>query len=71
MWYVCRSINTRSDEADISTPSTLANYYTVCKPEEKLAALVGFFRSQGSHQKFMLFFSTGACVEYFAAVLKV
>ncbi|PNF27904.1 ATP-dependent RNA helicase DDX55 [Cryptotermes secundus] len=66
-----KSIDTRSDEVDLSTPSTLANYYTVCKPEEKLATLVGFLRSQGSHQKFMLFFSTCACVEYFAAVLKV
>jgi ATP-dependent RNA helicase DDX55/SPB4 len=71
MHYVCRSDSTKLSEADVSTPSTLANYYTVCKPEEKLAALVGFLKSQGSHQKFMLFFATCACVEYFATVLKV
>jgi ATP-dependent RNA helicase DDX55/SPB4 len=71
MQYVCRSVSSRLDEAVISTPSTLANYYTICKPEEKLATLVGFLKSQGSHQKFMLFFLTCACVEYFAAVLKV
>ncbi|KDR12156.1 ATP-dependent RNA helicase DDX55 isoform X2 [Zootermopsis nevadensis] len=66
-----KSVSTGPDETDISTPSTLANYYTICKPEEKLASLVGFLKSQGSHQKFMLFFSTCACVEYFASVLKI
>lgn len=66
-----KSDSTRLSEADVSTPSTLANYYTVCKPEEKLATLVGFLKSQGSHQKFMLFFATCACVEYFATVLKI
>ncbi|KAJ9589586.1 hypothetical protein L9F63_017171 [Diploptera punctata] len=60
-----------SNELDVSTPATLTNYYTVCEPEEKLSRLVGFLKSQGSHQKYMLFVSTCACVDYFATILKI
>ena len=60
-----------SSESDVSTPATLANYYTICEPEEKLSSLVGFLKSQGSHQKYMIFLSTCACVDYFATVLQM
>ncbi|KAJ9576529.1 hypothetical protein L9F63_025575 [Diploptera punctata] len=60
-----------SNELDVSTPATLTNYYTVCEPEEKLSRMVGFLKTQGSHQKYMLFVSTCACVDYFATILKM
>lgn len=66
-----KCVSKDSEESDVSTPATLANYYTICEPEEKLSTLVGFLRSQGSHQKYMLFLSTCACVDYFATVLKM
>ncbi|XP_069683716.1 ATP-dependent RNA helicase DDX55 [Periplaneta americana] len=65
-----KSVGTKTNETEVSTPMTLENYYTICEPEDKLATLIGFLKSQGNHQKYMLFFSTCACVDYFATVLK-
>lgn len=55
---------------DLSTPSTLNNYYIVLKPTEKLPYLIEFLNQCGYGQKYMLFLSTCACVEYFSTILK-
>uniref|UniRef100_A0A1B6JTZ4 ATP-dependent RNA helicase n=1 Tax=Homalodisca liturata TaxID=320908 RepID=A0A1B6JTZ4_9HEMI len=55
----------------LSTPSTLSNYYTILEPTDKLPFLMEFLQHHGYEQKYMLFLSTCACVEYFSAILKV
>ncbi|XP_063230648.1 ATP-dependent RNA helicase DDX55 [Bacillus rossius redtenbacheri] len=54
----------------VSTPSTLSNYYMMCEPDQKLATLVSFLKSQPAMQKYMIFLSTCACVEYFTVILQ-
>uniref|UniRef100_A0A8D9BGP9 ATP-dependent RNA helicase n=2 Tax=Cacopsylla melanoneura TaxID=428564 RepID=A0A8D9BGP9_9HEMI len=54
---------------DLSTPSTLSNYYMIVEPKLKLATLISFIRTQDPHTKFIVFFSTCAAVEYFSYVL--
>lgn len=51
------------------TPSRLANYYTVCRAEDKFNILVAFLR-QHKHEKNLVFFSTCACVEYYGRALE-
>ncbi|XP_077442521.1 ATP-dependent RNA helicase DDX55 [Vanacampus margaritifer] len=58
-----------ADSATRRTPSTLCNYYTVCRAEDKFNQLVAFLR-QHKHQKQLVFFSTCACVEYFGRALE-
>ncbi|XP_077353259.1 ATP-dependent RNA helicase DDX55 [Festucalex cinctus] len=58
-----------ADGATRRTPSTLRNYYTVCRAEDKFNQLVAFLR-QHKHQKQLVFFSTCACVEYFGRALE-
>lgn len=55
--------------AEQRTPSTLKNFYMVCEPREKLSQLVHFINEQRP-AKIMIFFSTCACVQYFAKLLK-
>jgi ATP-dependent RNA helicase DDX55/SPB4 len=72
--------------ADQRTPSTLKNFYMVikffililysfffiykiCEPNEKLSQLIHFINEQRP-AKIMIFFSTCACVQYFASILK-
>ncbi|XP_029301188.1 ATP-dependent RNA helicase DDX55 [Cottoperca gobio] len=51
------------------TPSRLANYYTICRAENKFNNLVMFLR-QHKHEKNLVFFSTCACVEYYGRALE-
>ncbi|KAJ3628700.1 hypothetical protein Zmor_003953, partial [Zophobas morio] len=55
--------------ACIATPPTLNNYYFICLRQEKFSQLVSFMKNRES-QKFIVFFATCACVDYFALVLK-
>lgn len=56
------------EKATTSTPIRLRNYYMVCEPELKLAALLAFMKTK-SVKKALIFFPTCACVEYWAEVL--
>ncbi|XP_063928035.1 ATP-dependent RNA helicase DDX55-like [Zophobas morio] len=58
-----------SSSACIATPPTLNNYYFICLRQEKFSQLVSFMKNRES-QKFIVFFATCACVDYFALVLK-
>lgn len=58
-----------SDSNTQKTPSRLANFYTVCRPDEKFNNLVAFLR-QHKHEKHLLFFSTCACVDYYSRALE-
>lgn len=52
------------------TPSRLSNYYMVCRSEDKFNNLVAFLR-QHKHEKHLVFFSTCACVEFYARALEM
>lgn len=54
----------------LSTPTNLNNYYSVIEPDEKLAYMINFIKSKGTDSKYMIFFSTCACVDYFSSVIK-
>ncbi|KAF4527133.1 hypothetical protein B566_EDAN007234 [Ephemera danica] len=53
------------------TPAGLSNFYMVCEPQNKFAQLIAFLRHQRvcGTAKFMVFFSTCACVEYFEKLI--
>ncbi|KAJ8678484.1 hypothetical protein QAD02_014271 [Eretmocerus hayati] len=55
---------------NFSTPSKLSNYYSIVEADRKLAFLVTFIKKEGTDLKYMIFFSTCACVDYFGHVLK-
>ena len=57
------------ENASISTPVNLSNNYAIVSPEDKLATLVEFIKKKGFSMKYMIFFSTCACVDYFSAVI--
>lgn len=59
------------ENTNISTPSTLSNYYVVVDSNNKLPTLISFLETQGFTNKYMLFLSTCACVDYFTKILKV
>ncbi|XP_041826531.1 ATP-dependent RNA helicase DDX55 [Melanotaenia boesemani] len=52
------------------TPSRLSNYYMICRSENKFNNLVAFLR-QHKHEKHLVFFSTCACVEFYARALEM
>lgn len=56
--------------ADQNIPSTLKNYFTICKPDQKFNTLVAFLR-QHKTLKHIVFFSTCAAVDYFSKALCV
>lgn len=56
------------EKATTSTPIRLRNYYMVCEPELKLAAILEFIKSKNV-KKALIFFPTCACVEYWSEVL--
>eukprot|EP00040_Diaphanoeca_grandis_P021101 m.112363 g.112363 ORF g.112363 m.112363 type:complete len:787 (+) comp28189_c0_seq2:200-2560(+) len=62
----------KSDGKFQAIPSTLRVRYMVVAPELKLANLVEFIRSETAVQpnKFIVYFLTCACVDYFGKVLK-
>ncbi|KAI8808862.1 P-loop containing nucleoside triphosphate hydrolase protein [Cladochytrium replicatum] len=49
-------------------PTSLAVTYLLCEPDQKLAQLLHLFKMHDS-SKFMVYFCTGACVDYFYKVL--
>lgn len=53
------------------TPASLSNYYMTCEPDKKFSQLIKFINSNTSEKsgKFMVFFSTCACVEYFGLLI--
>ncbi|XP_014229237.1 probable ATP-dependent RNA helicase DDX55 homolog [Trichogramma pretiosum] len=53
-----------------STPSNLTNFYSIVEPDQKLALTVNFIKTKGTNLKYMIFFSTCACVDYFGQVMK-
>lgn len=53
-----------------STPSNLSNYYSVVETDKKLAYMINFIKNKGMNVKYMIFFSTCACVDYFTHVIK-
>eukprot|EP01114_Cavostelium_apophysatum_P011425 TRINITY_DN25670_c0_g1_i1.p1 TRINITY_DN25670_c0_g1~~TRINITY_DN25670_c0_g1_i1.p1 ORF type:complete len:686 (-),score=209.42 TRINITY_DN25670_c0_g1_i1:188-2161(-) len=50
-------------------PKTLDNFYTLVEPEQKLNQLVTFL-SRHKDKKFIVYFLTCACVDYFYYILK-
>ncbi|XP_057332489.1 probable ATP-dependent RNA helicase DDX55 homolog [Microplitis mediator] len=58
------------EKSSVSTPISLNNYYAIVEPDHKIATLVNFIKSKGTDLKYMIFFSTCACVDYFSHVLK-
>ncbi|ORX63886.1 DEAD-domain-containing protein [Basidiobolus meristosporus CBS 931.73] len=50
------------------TPATLENGFIVCNPDQKLGQLVRTLQSE-SNKKYIVYFSTCACVDYFFKVL--
>ncbi|XP_043482204.1 probable ATP-dependent RNA helicase DDX55 homolog [Leptopilina heterotoma] len=57
------------EKSSISTPVNLSNNYTIVNAENKLSTMVEFIKKQGFNKKYMIFFSTCACVDYFSHVL--
>lgn len=53
-----------------STPSNLSNYYSIIDTDKKLAYMINFINVKGTNFKYMIFFSTCACVDYFSDVIK-
>lgn len=58
------------EKSSVSTPLSLSNYYSVIEMDKKLATMINFIKSKGVGLKYMIFFSTCACVDYFGHVLK-
>ncbi|KAM0788106.1 hypothetical protein ACM66B_001273 [Microbotryomycetes sp. NB124-2] len=58
-------------DASRRTPASLQNGYVVVEPSEKLSTLVRIVRSEssGNARKFIAYFATCACVDYFFKVL--
>ncbi|XP_014615065.1 PREDICTED: probable ATP-dependent RNA helicase DDX55 homolog [Polistes canadensis] len=58
------------EKANISTPSSLTNNYTVVQAENKLPTMISFIQQKGINLKYMIFLSTCACVDYFSHVIQ-
>ncbi|KAI8824129.1 P-loop containing nucleoside triphosphate hydrolase protein [Fimicolochytrium jonesii] len=50
------------------TPASLEIGYVLCTPEQKMVQLICFLRNQ-RHKKYIVYFSTCACVDYFFKIL--
>ncbi|CAB3365352.1 Hypothetical predicted protein [Cloeon dipterum] len=61
----------KGNEEQEKTPASLANYYMVCEAQDKFSQLIEFIKHNTSEEngKFMIFFATCACVEYFGFLL--
>ncbi|XP_001603959.1 probable ATP-dependent RNA helicase DDX55 homolog [Nasonia vitripennis] len=64
------AIVTVQESDDVSTPLHLSNFYSIVDPDKKIAYTINFIKSKGVNMKYMIFFSTCACVEYFSEVMK-
>lgn len=58
------------EKPNVSTPITLNNFYTIVPVEHKFAAIIKFIREKGTSLKYLIFFSTCACVDYFDHAVK-
>ncbi|KAE9416072.1 hypothetical protein Angca_002302, partial [Angiostrongylus cantonensis] len=56
------------ESANLVSPSTLNNFYTVCQAEEKLICLVEFIRNKPD-KKFLVFLPSCGGVKYFYTIL--
>ncbi|XP_014213524.1 probable ATP-dependent RNA helicase DDX55 homolog [Copidosoma floridanum] len=61
---------TIKETENVSTPSTLNNYYSIVDPDKKIAFIINLIKQKGTKYKYMIFFSTCACVDYFSDVIK-
>lgn len=57
------------EKSSVSTPLSLSNYYTIVEANNKFASLIDVINSKGTNFKYMIFFSTCACVDYFSNVI--
>uniref|UniRef100_A0A0V0GAM7 ATP-dependent RNA helicase n=1 Tax=Triatoma dimidiata TaxID=72491 RepID=A0A0V0GAM7_TRIDM len=57
-------------EINVATPKELINFYKICSPAMKPSFLISFLKKEGPHKKYIVFFLTCACVEYFFILLK-
>ena len=58
------------EKSTISTPINLNNHYSIVNTNQKFSAMINFIETQGLNLKFMIFFSTCACVDYYSDVIK-
>lgn len=63
------SVKQSDCDLSISTPKELINLYKICKPSEKLIYTTKFLQHHGPNEKYIVFFLTCACVEYFSSLL--
>ncbi|RKO83735.1 P-loop containing nucleoside triphosphate hydrolase protein, partial [Blyttiomyces helicus] len=61
-------VETLAGNAEQRTPSSLEIGYVICRPDEKLAQLMHLIRREGD-KKFIVYFATCACVDYFFKIL--
>lgn len=59
------------EKSNVSTPINLNNSYTIVQPDNKLSLMINFIHSVGFETKYMIFFSTCACVDYFSRVIQM
>ncbi|XP_012251648.2 probable ATP-dependent RNA helicase DDX55 homolog [Athalia rosae] len=59
------------ERASFSTPLALSNNYAIVGADHKLATMYNFIKDKGIELKYMIFFSTCACVDYFSHVLRM
>lgn len=64
------SVKQKNTTSSISTPKELTNVYKMCPPKDKMEFLVKFLKKHGRDKKYIIFFLTCACVEYFSELLK-
>ncbi|KAI5477116.1 DNA/RNA helicase, DEAD/DEAH box type [Pseudohyphozyma bogoriensis] len=64
----------KESEGDRRTPATLQNGYVICETDEKFVKMVQILQAEiasGSARKFILYFATCACVDYFYKILSL
>lgn len=60
----------RAHNALKRTPDSLNNFYLICDADQKLQYLITLLRAH-REQKFIIFFNTCACVDYFSKLLVI
>ncbi|XP_066583201.1 ATP-dependent RNA helicase DDX55 isoform X2 [Prorops nasuta] len=58
------------EKPNTSTPINLKNNYAIVNVDKKLSALIDFIKTNGTTKKYMVFFPTCACVDYFSDIIK-
>ncbi|KAJ2809067.1 ATP-dependent rRNA helicase spb4, partial [Coemansia guatemalensis] len=62
--------NTGAMASERRIPSTLKVQFLVCPPDRKLAQILRFIQTSGTAQKYIVYFSTCAAVDYFYKLLR-